>query len=516
MKKRGLSTVVSSIVIVLLVVTAAGVLWNPIKTLLENSESSISTQDFLVNLVIKSVMVDSSENSASIKIRNNVGTENINITSIDFLFEDEFHSELIRVQIPEGFSEIGEKTFTLNLSRDQINVDLLKKISIIPIYTESNGKEISSSIPSSEYQIKNITLIKKPKEKPKELNYSDVLLVTNLNSQESIEISNYYIKTRGPMPQLNLSITTDEKISYTVFNTTIRQPIEKYLIQNNLTNSTNYIVLTKGIPLRMDSSGACKAVDSLLTIILSKYSYFIEGQLWGGCGASSFWGRTNPVYLKTGPVNKSHYDIYMVARLDGYTAQDVINAMGPSSLYPTEGDFLLDKQISNNATPFYVSFDAHLELANSILKGKGFSTILDNTTTFQINLNNLMGYYSFGSNDANAPTANSSQWNLTFNHGSIGDTAVSTSGRTFNPVASYYSPDVGIDQSLVSDLVTGGMSFVKGYVHEPGSNSISHPEIVIDRYASGYTAGESMYMGSYYINWKGVYIGDPKIRIYHP
>lgn len=334
--------------------------------------------------------------------------------------------------------------------------------------------------------------------------YSNVLIVTNTNSQDSIDISNAFMLSRNVTKQVNITVSTSESVSFSTFNTSIRQPIETYLNTNGIT-SIDYIVLTKGIPIRYNADSNCRvsSIDSALTIILSKYNSSI-------CvGTSTFAGRTvNPMFNNISKANKTYYDIYIVTRLDGYTKEDVIKLFNNTnnSVNVTSGGsrYLLDSQPSK--TGGYATWNNRLYTAQLYLNTSiNISGIFDNTTTFKNNTNNLTIYYSWGSNDGGvASTSNSSQWNFTFKYGSIADTAVSTSGRSFLNTTTY-------GQSLIADLIKMNVTFVKGYTNEPYLSAISYPEVVSNRYYTNYTVAESMYMGSKYINWMDVYIGDPKV-----
>ncbi|MBC8136976.1 MAG: hypothetical protein H8F28_13930, partial [Fibrella sp.] len=54
-----------------------------------------------------------------------------------------------------------------------------------------------------------------------------------------------------------------------------------------------------------------------------------------------------------------------------------------------------------------------------------------------------------------------------------------------------------------------GAAGVHGFVSEPYCDAISRSEIVLERYTHGYNLAESFYMGSPYLHWKDVVLGDP-------
>jgi uncharacterized protein (TIGR03790 family) len=125
---------------------------------------------------------------------------------------------------------------------------------------------------------------------------------------------------------------------------------------------------------------------------------------------------------------------------------------------------------------------------------------LDLTTAFIGGRSNLLGYFSWGSNDQGAYSA-SAYLSLFFAPGAVCDTAVSTSARTFLPTQG--------GQSLLVDLIAQGLTGGKGYTDEPLLQAIASPTIVLDRYTAGYTLAESFYAASHFVCWEDVVIGDP-------
>jgi uncharacterized protein (TIGR03790 family) len=97
--------------------------------------------------------------------------------------------------------------------------------------------------------------------------------------------------------------------------------------------------------------------------------------------------------------------------------------------------------------------------------------------------------------------------NNTYVPGAIGETYVSTGGRSF-----MYGTDYG--QSLVVDLVREGISGVSGHVYEPYLDACAHPDILFDRYTSAYSMAESFWNALYYLSWMEVVVGDPKMDPY--
>jgi uncharacterized protein (TIGR03790 family) len=141
-----------------------------------------------------------------------------------------------------------------------------------------------------------------------------------------------------------------------------------------------------------------------------------------------------------------------------------------------------------------------------VLTNRGIPVELDLTTTFIGSRSNLLGYFSWGSNDERSWGGNdfystNAYLSLYFAPGAVSDTAVSTSARTFLPTSG--------GQSLMVDLIAHGLTGAKGYTDEPLLQGIASPTIVFDRYTSGYTLAESFYAASHFISWEDVVIGDP-------
>jgi uncharacterized protein (TIGR03790 family) len=144
-------------------------------------------------------------------------------------------------------------------------------------------------------------------------------------------------------------------------------------------------------------------------------------------------------------------------------------------------------------------YNADMRHAHDLLVARGAPNELDLSETFVGHRNNLLGYFSWGSND---PRYSSEAYQtLFFAPGSLSDTAVSTSARTFLPTTG--------GQSLLADLIAHGLTCGKGYVNEPLLQAIASPTIAMSRYTSGYTMAESFYAASHFVGWEDVVVGDP-------
>lgn len=335
--------------------------------------------------------------------------------------------------------------------------------------------------------------------------YQDVAVVVNTNSQVSLAIGSYFQSARG-IPRINIipvNTTTDETINDAVF-TSLRNQIESYLRNNNLADSINYIVTTKGVPLRIDRGdvgglGSTSAsVESELMCVLGPYSAQIGGA--GGC--------VSPYFGKTAHFSHKAFGMYLVTRLDGYSLQDVtqlIDKSGPGVHLSSASSFVLDRD------PQWGDADERLNTnltkARDVLAQSGASTILNTDTVFLTQEPGIAGYASWGSNDHHASQySNNGSPHNTWAQGAIAETYVSSSARSF------IAPVVP-GQSLIADLIQEGASGAKGYVFEPYSLAMADVSILFGRYISGYNLAESYFCASLYLSWMDVVVGDPKTSI---
>ena len=115
--------------------------------------------------------------------------------------------------------------------------------------------------------------------------YSDVLIVVNDNSSASLEIGNYF-QTQRNIPDahvVHLNCSTSETINRAEFDNNINEPIANFLASNGIADDINYIVTTKGVPLRV--SGTVKvSVDSELASMgddgFSMSSYYSSDEIF--------------------------------------------------------------------------------------------------------------------------------------------------------------------------------------------------------------------------------------------
>ncbi len=325
-----------------------------------------------------------------------------------------------------------------------------------------------------------------------------VLVVMNVADPDSVKIATYYCKARG-IPIENkvvINVASKDEIDDNGYKLDIETPIHLNILKNK--NPIDYIVLTKGVPIRLNyvhgySVDAKLAVmDKDMTPIVIDGNKITRGMLRDAA---------NPYYGMNEPFSHKKFGLFLVTRLDGYTTEDCLKLVDNSmAAKPNKGPFLFDPDFyKHNQSATFGATDDTLALAKDVMTQKGFNVVFSDPRSFVSLPEPLAGYCSWGSNDVKWKPEEYQK--LRFLPGAICETFVSTGGRTFTPTTG--------GQSLIADLIKHGVTGVKGYVSEPFTFALCHPEILFDRYTSGYNLADSFYMASPVIAWKDLVIGDP-------
>jgi uncharacterized protein (TIGR03790 family) len=348
---------------------------------------------------------------------------------------------------------------------------------------------------------------------------ANVLLVVNEASADSVSIADHYARARGvPAGQvLRLKLEAADEIERESFNTQIHWPVASWLLTHAAQDRILYIVLAKGIPLRIKGTagrtGTLASVDSELAVLyrrLTGQPVAVEGPI------------ENPYFLGASPLDQAKpfthdaYDIYLVTRLDGFTAKDA-TALVDRALKPSrDGRVLLDQRTGTGAE----TGNAWLERAAARLRASGPAerVVLDTTDRVLRDERNVLGYYSWGSNDA---AIKARRLGLAFVPGALAATYVSTDGRTFTePPASWTigrwldrsSFFAGSPQSLAGDLVREGVTGVAAQVAEPYLDASVRADVLFPAYLAGFNLAESFYLATPYLSWQTIVVGDPLCR----
>jgi uncharacterized protein (TIGR03790 family) len=346
-----------------------------------------------------------------------------------------------------------------------------------------------------------------------------VLLVVNEQSPASQEIADYYRARRGvPDDQVvRLSLEPADLVTREAFDAGIQAPIAAWLSRHSAQDRILFIVLTKGVPLRIQGTigrqGTTASVDSELALLYRRMS---------GVPVPPDGPVANPFFLgardlgEAQPFSHRDHDIYLVTRLDGFTVADVKALIDRSLEARNEGRILLDMKAAledqgNRWLEETAARLATLELGDRV--------VLDRTSTRLTGERGVLGHFSWGSAD---PAVSDRRMDLGFVPGAIAASFVSTDARTFTEppaswtVGAWEQPQsfyAGSPQSLVGDTIRAGATGVAGQVAEPYLDGVVRPQILFPAYLQGFTLAEAFYLAIPRLSWQTVVVGDPLARI---
>jgi uncharacterized protein (TIGR03790 family) len=332
-----------------------------------------------------------------------------------------------------------------------------------------------------------------------QVSYSDVAVVVNDSSQTSIDIGNYFVQQRNIPSQniIHISTTTQEEIDTTQLFDLLTQ-VGNYLTTNILSDSINYIVTTKGMPLKVSNGNCmygagCSSVELEMALINGPYSISI------GMGGTLF----NPYYSSYQHFNRTDFHIFLVTRLDGYTYDDVINLIdrsGPNVLVEkNQALFVLDFTANANEDSVPI-----MTLAENTLTELGWNYVFYGDSTVLLNQSDVLGLYSIDYNSLGQSL------NYNWLKGSVVKLALCNTAATFDE---NQNPDGNF---LVADAIKEGATGAEGFVYCGYSNADLVYAFVLSHYLNDtihFNLAESYYAALPTLSYPHEVIGDPKTSI---
>jgi uncharacterized protein (TIGR03790 family) len=345
----------------------------------------------------------------------------------------------------------------------------------------------------------------------------NVALVINENSAASQVVGEHYARKRA-IPATNvirIHAPTDETIDRTVYRATIEAPIASALAHNGLQDRVLYIVLTKGVPLRIAGTvgqeGTMASVDSELTLLYRKMV---------GLPVAAVGPIQNPYFLGRGTVREAHrfshrdHDIYLVTRLDAFTVEEATMLVDTAMSAVSDGQIVLDER---GALVTRTGEDWLEEAAQTLRSSGGAERVVLETTPKPAAVSGpVLGYFAWGSTD---PQLRKRAVGMQFAPGAIAGTFAGADARTFQPPPQAWVPMKdpsnrstwfgGGPQSLVGDLIREGVTGIAGNVAEPFLQGVIRPNVLFPAYLAGFNLAEAFYLSTPYLSWQTVIIGDP-------
>ncbi|HEY7391212.1 MAG TPA: TIGR03790 family protein [Bryobacteraceae bacterium] len=340
-----------------------------------------------------------------------------------------------------------------------------------------------------------------------------VLLVANRRDPASVEVAKYY-RPRRSIPLKNvcfLETTSQEEISWQVYQSEIEKPIARCLDKAGLREKILYIALTLGVPLKIDGGGSGftterSSVDSELALLYGK----LHGMSFQRAG-----GVPNPFFAKRSePFRHPRFPIYLVARLAAFDVAETKAIIDRSLAAQNRGKFVLDLSMGNK------DGDGWLRTAAILLPPS--RVVLDGSKSVLYNQQDVIGYAGWGSNDPHRQRRNLGfQWLP----GAVATEYVSTNARTlrrppddwsFRGWSEKHKLFGGSSQSLSEDYIHQGATAATGNTYEPYLGACSRPDYLLPAYFDGRTLAESYYMSIAMLSWQGVLLGDPLCSLGRP
>jgi uncharacterized protein YkwD len=139
MNKRGMTTVVTSLILILIAIVVLSIVGVVVNNLIRDKSDQFITDQFTTDLVISNVQV-LSETEMQVTVKRNPGEGNV--VGIAFVAYDFNGSEVVRKNIP--LKELEQKNFQIIL--EVVNASEIQKIAIAPIFGLDSGKELTGEI----------------------------------------------------------------------------------------------------------------------------------------------------------------------------------------------------------------------------------------------------------------------------------------------------------------------------------------------------------------------------------
>jgi uncharacterized protein (TIGR03790 family) len=342
----------------------------------------------------------------------------------------------------------------------------------------------------------------------------NILLVVNRNDASSVEIGAYY-RPRRSVPIGNvceLNTTSEEEIGWDVYERNIEQPIAACLHKAELQERVLYLVLTRGVPMRVRGAGSglmteTSSVDSELTLLYGK----LKGSKFQRAG----W-LPNPYFRKREEAFRHpQFPIYLVTRLAAYDVAGVKGMVDRSLRAHNRGRFVIDLKSEDDG-----GGNSWLRSAAIFLPAD--RVVLDESPRVLYDVKDVIGYASWGSND---PNRKSRKLGFQWLPGAIATEFVSTNARTLQKPPDNWTYTTWADrfhffggspQGLSGDLLLEGATGVSGNVAEPYLQACARPEMLFPAYYSGRNLADSFYASLPFLSWMGVVLGDPLCSLGKP
>jgi len=336
----------------------------------------------------------------------------------------------------------------------------------------------------------------------------------------------------------------------------IAQPITNYLNNtidpntgNYLKDQIHYIVLCKGIPLKIKSAdygwvlywqSYHISIDGLLCLLKTNNNnnpsimklYPPTTNIYYNCRVTNPYSGIDPNfnfnnrfkannYVQNKTLNDgttAQFKIScLVSRLDGRNEQEVYDLIDKSFLSDKtgQGTWILDGHYfyqweEPNNYQGYNNYNQNTIVATATkLNQYGFNAYCDNTSRNPIYSYNspVIGYLSWGRHSGYPMGFIVNKLNFNLMHGSVYNTIESYNGASMQSV---YRVN---EQSLLTEFIQIEGTSGAGHTYEPYLGPNNNPYCFFPAYAMGYNFVEAAYQGIQFFAWQNIVVGDPLTTI---
>lgn len=138
---RGVSSIVSTILIIALIIVVLAVIGAVVFGFVRQGTNQFSTSKYTVKAGIVSATVDFDTGISKIRVSREIGMGNL--VALKFIFEDKRSSEVFDIRVA-GFDELEERTFDINLISESSILSFfdIEKVSVAPVILLESGEEV--------------------------------------------------------------------------------------------------------------------------------------------------------------------------------------------------------------------------------------------------------------------------------------------------------------------------------------------------------------------------------------
>jgi uncharacterized protein (TIGR03790 family) len=351
----------------------------------------------------------------------------------------------------------------------------------------------------------------------------DVLLVVNARVPDGARIAEAYGAARDiPASHvLALDVPPGESIARSEFLARIQAPVAEWIHRQGAHDEIVHIVLFRGVPLKVAPDAASRvplvSVDSSLSLL---YRVLVGGPVGPGPIQNPYFS-TAPAAQGWPAFDRQTHDIYLVSRLDGFTADDAAQLAGRCTALPPGGRTVILDGVPPGAPPEHGWFPQAAERLRA-LADRGVTVELDQTPERVRARTAVIGFYGWGASD---PSQRARTLPLTLLPGAIGASLSASDARTLTEPPAAWLPGAwrqadrvfeGTADTLAGDMVRAGFTGWSGAVADPLVDGLVRPHILFPAYVSGRSLAEAYALATRHVGWRMVVFGDPLCRPFGP